>query len=67
MLHCNAACGCLCCGGSSEAKHLHDIDLLADHAHRLLVDSAFRCIPYSHSGDHAVEIPGLSDNCAELR
>ena len=26
----NAACGCLCCGGYSEAKHLRDIDLLAD-------------------------------------
>ena len=39
MLRCNAACGSLCCGGCSEANHLRDIDLLADHAHRLLVDS----------------------------
>ena len=55
----NAACGCLCCGAArSEAKHLRDIDLLADHAHRLLDDSAFRRIPHSRSGDHAAVIPG---------
>ena len=67
MLRCNAACGSLCCGGCSEANHLRDIDLLADHAHRLLVDLAFRCIPRSRSGDHAAVIPDWSDNCDELR
>ena len=67
MLRCNAACGSLCCGGCSEANHLRDIDLLADHVHRLLVDSAFLCIPHSRSGDHVAVVPGWSDNCAELR
>ena len=67
MSRCNAACGSLCCGGCSEANHLRDIDLLADHAHRLLGDSAFRCIPHSRFVDHAVVVPGWSDICAELR
>ena len=58
MLRCNAAYGSLCCGGCSEANHLRDIDLLADHTPRLLVDSAFRCIPHSRSGDDAVVVTG---------
>ena len=41
--------------------------MLADHAHKLLFDSAFRCIPYSRFGDHAAVVPGWIDNCAELR
>ena len=45
MLRRNTSCGCLCCGDCSEATHLHDIDFLADHAHRLLINSAFCCIP----------------------